>query len=59
MKHAWREHDIADPGSYVAIKDGCTCAQMDNHYGKGRPLHGGMEVRYITNQYCPLHGEYA
>lgn len=43
----------ASPGSDEAIKQGCTCAVMDNNYGRGFILHGKTEF-WITEG-CPLH----
>lgn len=38
------------PGSEEAVKAGCTCPIIDNHYGAG---FGG---RYWMNEDCPIHG---
>lgn len=42
------------PGSHSAIKAGCTCPVIDNHYGKGRR---GDFNEYLINDTCPLHGK--
>lgn len=42
------------PGSEQARRGGCTCAIMDNHYGRG--YHGQPGV-YVMSGDCPLHGE--
>lgn len=45
------------PGSDEAIKQGCTCAVMDNAHGAGIPgtehLDGGPYFWY--DESCPLH----
>jgi len=41
------------PGGYSARAKGCTCAQVDNHYGVG---YRGQAGRYVTSESCPLHG---
>jgi len=46
-------NDTPNPGSDEAIKQGCTCPQEDNHYGKG--CYDDGELFWI-NQNCPLHG---
>ena len=42
-----------NPGSAAAIKQGCTCAVMDNYNGKGFMLEG--EIRFWISVGCPLH----
>ena len=41
------------PGSPGAAEKGCTCPQIDNHYGKG--YHGQPGVFMMAGE-CPLHG---
>lgn len=43
-----------NPGSYDAIKAGCTCSVIDNHYGKGRREDYN---EYLVNSTCPLHSQ--
>jgi len=40
------------PGSDLALKNGCNCAVMDNHYGRGF----GNPPQFWINEDCPLHG---
>lgn len=40
-----------NPGSKEAIAQSCTCAVMDNHYGKG---FGKPPMFWISDD-CPLH----
>jgi hypothetical protein len=40
------------PGSPEAINQGCICAQMDNHHGKG---YYGKDGVYLVTTGCPLH----
>lgn len=42
------------PGSAEALVEGCTCAVIDNHYGRG---YGGDGERYgwFVTGGCPLH----
>lgn len=41
-----------NPGSHDAVKAGCTCPVIDNHYGKGRRED---YKEYLVNDTCPLH----
>lgn len=43
-----------NPGSPEAVRNGCRCAQTDNHYGKGR-YGDGVIYGYYINLECPLH----
>jgi hypothetical protein len=43
------------PGSEEAIRLGCTCAVIDNHYGKGFLMSDG-EAHFWISSDCPLHG---
>ena len=42
------------PGSDEAIRQGCLCPVIDNHFGRGFP-HKGQTSFWITES-CPLHG---
>lgn len=42
-----------NPGSDEALRMGCTCPQIDNHYGKGHQEDPG---RFMVNGHCPVHG---
>lgn len=42
-----------NPGSKEAVKRGCTCAQLDNNYGKG--ARGKPNLFWVSAD-CPLHG---
>ena len=44
-----------NPGSKEAGNEGCTCATMDNCYGKGRGQDGEQFGWWISGN-CPLHG---
>ena len=44
-----------NPGSDEAIKQGCQCPVMDNHYGKGFEWKG--KTQFWINGNCPLHGD--
>lgn len=41
------------PGSAPALAAGCSCPEIENHYGAGVP--GG---EFIIELLCPLHGEF-
>ena len=45
-----------NPGSKKAVEQGCTCPEMDNHYGQGVGYDGesGIPLFWI-NEGCPLH----
>ena len=46
-----------NPGSASAVELGCTCAQMDNDYGKGSGyLDDDGNPTFWINGDCPLHG---
>ena len=44
------------PGSDEARKIGCTCAVIDNHYGRGYRGRSGV---YVVNEDCRVHGSRA
>lgn len=46
--------EILNPGSPSAVREGCLCAIVDNHYGKGITIKGKQE--FWINGDCPLHG---
>lgn len=41
------------PGSEEAVRLGCLCPVMDNHYGRGFEITGHQSYWY--NADCPLH----
>lgn len=43
------------PGSHEAVKEGCTCPEIDNAYGKGVPSASGDAANYWVSMDCPLH----
>lgn len=44
-----------NPGSDEAIRLGCTCPVIDNHYGRGIRTLLGNHMFWISGD-CPLHG---
>jgi hypothetical protein len=51
---------LPNPGSDEAIKKGCTCAIMDNAYGRGAwgtQDKAEEEKLFWINGGCPLHGK--
>lgn len=44
-----------NPGSAEARARGCTCAVIDNHYGRGR-YGDGERYGWFMSGDCPLHG---
>jgi hypothetical protein len=42
-----------NPGSDVAVKQGCTCPVLDNNRGKGFMINGTRMFWYSYN--CPVH----
>jgi hypothetical protein len=40
-----------NPGSDLAVKQGCLCARMDNEYGRG--YHGSGD--FVVRLDCPVH----
>ena len=49
------DSDTPKPGSYKAVKLGCTCPVLDNGHGHGRMVDG--ETQYWITEGCPLHGK--
>jgi hypothetical protein len=47
---------VPNPGSQAAIAKGCTCAVMDNHYGKGQPMPDGSRQFWMSDD-CPVHAK--
>jgi hypothetical protein len=47
---------IPNPGSPAAQDEGCTCAVMDNHYGRGVKMRDGSINFWISGD-CPLHAK--
>lgn len=45
---------MTNPGSDEAIKQGCTCAVLDNRHGKG--AFDGSDNTFWISENCPLHG---
>lgn len=45
---------IPTPGSQEAREQGCTCAVIDNHHGRGRYGDGDKFGWFITGG-CPVH----
>lgn len=43
------------PGSEAALREGCTCPVIDNHYGRGVD-RGNGKTDYWRSADCPLHG---
>lgn len=43
-----------NPGSPEATDNGCTCAVIDNHYGRGIVING--ETVFWFSESCPMHG---
>lgn len=44
-----------NPGSVDAIRLGCLCPVIDNHYGQGMPYPDGP--RFWISENCPIHSE--
>jgi len=47
---------VPTPGSDAAVAKGCTCARMDNSYGRGAYIQDGKPVFWISGD-CPLHAK--
>ena len=45
---------LPNPGSDAAIKLGCLCPIVDNHYGRGVPMKDGTAA-FWQNAVCPVH----
>ena len=45
----------ARPGSPKAWRLGCTCAVLDNHYGRGFFIGDDPEPRFYITRGCPIH----
>ena len=46
-----------NPGSPMAIVQGCTCDIFKNHDGDGEPINGGKNHRWFIDRDCPLHSD--
>jgi hypothetical protein len=46
---------VPTPSSDEAIRQGCLCPVIDNHYGKGFGVSKN-ETSYYISERCPLHG---
>lgn len=45
-----------NPGSREAVRAGCTCPAMDNHYGRGRGTDPDTDERlFWFTSGCPVH----
>ena len=44
-----------NPGSPSAITNGCTCAVLDNHHGRGLIDIDGNRTFWFSDN-CPIHG---
>ena len=51
--------DKPNPGSQEAIKLGCTCPVIDNHYGEGAYNDESGMPLFWMNDDCPVHGSVA
>ena len=47
--------DKLNPGSDVALAQGCRCAVLDNCHGHGAYIKDGKPIFWISED-CPLHG---
>ena len=47
---------VPNPGSEKAVAKGCTCARMDNCYGRGAYSINGKVMFWISGD-CPLHAK--
>lgn len=53
---SWKEKGAPNPGSKEAQDKGCTCAVIDNHYGRGVPGWGKPdEPAFWVTGGCPVH----
>ena len=46
-----------NPGSQEAQDKGCTCAVMDNGYGKGAYMDDKGRPLFWVSSECPMHGQ--
>jgi hypothetical protein len=46
----------ARPGSPLAVRLGCLCPQIDNHYGRGNQGNGRRKG-WIISGFCKMHGD--
>jgi hypothetical protein len=47
-----------NPGSPMAIVQGCTCSIFKNHDGEGEPFNDGKNHRWHIHFTCPIHSDF-
>jgi hypothetical protein len=47
---------MANPGSWLAVRKGCECPVLDNHYGDGAVINGSIDPeQFYVSPSCPIH----
>lgn len=47
-----------NPGSPMAIVNGCTCSIWKNYSGDGEPINDGKNRRHYITKGCPIHSDF-
>lgn len=55
LQDSFEDSPVPNPGSPEAQEEGCECAVIDNHYGRGIPSESGPQ--FWINGNCPIHGK--
>lgn len=46
-----------NPGSPDAMRLGCLCSPLANHYGEGAVEDGKIVDKFLVNDECPIHAD--
>jgi hypothetical protein len=49
---------VPNPGSPMAIVNGCACSIFKNHEGGGEPINDGKNRRFYIAADCPIHSDF-
>jgi hypothetical protein len=56
QEEAVKEEVKPNPGSDLAVGQGCLCSTSQNNQGMGFSLPGDASPSFVTSANCPLHG---
>ena len=47
-----------NPGTPMAVVQGCACSIYKNHDGAGEPINDGANRRWYISRDCPMHSDF-